>query len=132
MIYRPLIIALEAILLGGPITFISFFLFFIIIAPFIGTPFDWEVMKLFTLSVGTWFALGEYWRLAYATVIGKHHKFGLLFWIAISGALGAIYLFYELQLFKSPTMLVFLGAIIFATGHFIFLQLKCGSPRTMG
>lgn len=107
-------------------TFISFFLYFIAFAP-LYAPIDWEMMKLSSLSVGTWISLSEYWRLAYATAIGKNHKFGLLFWVAISGALGAIYLFYELQLFKAPTMVIFLGTIILSTGHFIFLQLKNGN-----
>lgn len=126
MIPSPLVIALEATLFGGPMTFISFYLFFIILAPVYGL-MDWETIKMFTLSIGTWLAIGEYWRLAYATFIGERHKFGLLFWTAISGAIGAIYLFFELQLFKSSAMLLCLGAIIFATGHFIFLQLKCGN-----
>ena len=127
---RTLAITIEAVMLGGPITYLAILALFPgLFLPFMTAiiPLDWNGVGFFMLCGGTFLALSEYWHLAYATAIDKPYEFGMLFWAAISGALGAIYLSFEFELYRSSFILLTVIAIMASTFHFIYLQAKRGN-----
>ncbi len=128
MNYKNVVITVEAILFGGPMTFIALLMLPIfLLAPFVSNDTSlFDSLPLFALSVGALLALAEYWRLAYVIVFGMRYKFGLLFWAAVAGSLGGTYLAQQLLLFNSPVMQMFLGSIILTTIHFVYLQARRG------
>jgi hypothetical protein len=120
----PLILAIEALLCGGPITFVACVLLPWHFISMLTIPSYWwsHMFTAFAILVGSIIAILEFWRLAISSIYSSRYKFGLLFWVGLAGSsLGSYWL---IKLWPSSIWLIALA--LFATGHFSYLQLRTG------
>jgi len=127
MNWMKLGLAFEALLFGAPVTLIAFAMLpMLYVAIAMASPTFTDGIKGALLLVGSLLALIQYWQLAHATVSGQRYKFGVLFWLAIPGAIIAG--LQLIQAWSNPTAsLLVITPIVLATFHFSYLQLKSRS-----
>jgi hypothetical protein len=113
---------LEAALCGGPVTGAAIFSFpWLVLGPllmFSQSPVS--AVSSFLWLAGSVCALGAFWNLVFTTVTGREHRFGVLFWL---GVVGAVFALSEVAMWSDGfAALVFFFAPVACAAHFTYLQ----------